>query len=114
VFSVLKEIVYFGEKPYTSTDYGLLASLLIPMKLQKFPNDTFGWEAKIEGSVKYQSESVLNIEINHYTYTVALTDIKDCVLYFFDPSTGKSIPNVALFRDKNAFMAFAEKIQSQI
>jgi hypothetical protein len=39
---------------------------------------------------------------------VALTDIR-IVLYFFDPSTGKSIPNVALFRDKNAFMAFAEK-----
>jgi hypothetical protein len=38
-------------------------------KPKEFPNDTFGWEAKIEGSVKYQSESVLNIEINHYTYT---------------------------------------------
>jgi hypothetical protein len=37
---------------------------------------------------------------------VALTDIR---IAFFDPSTGKSIPNVALFRDKNAFMAFAEK-----
>jgi hypothetical protein len=90
VFSVLKEIVYFGEKPYTSTDYaGLLASLLIPMKLKKFPNDTFGWEAKIEGSVKYQSESVLNIEINHYTYT-GLTDIR-IAFFTFDQSTGKSI-----------------------
>jgi hypothetical protein len=29
VFSVLKEIVYFGGKPYTSTDYaGLLASFI--------------------------------------------------------------------------------------
>jgi hypothetical protein len=71
-------------KPYTSTDYtGLLASLLIPMRNSKeFPNDTFGWEAKIEGSVKYQSESVLNIEINHYTYTGGAHGYQDCVLYF--------------------------------
>jgi hypothetical protein len=39
---------------------------------------------------------------------VALTDIR-IAFFTFDPSTGKSIPNVALFRDKNAFMAFAEK-----
>ncbi|MFV8363133.1 PdaC/SigV domain-containing protein [Flavobacterium sp. ZT3P35] len=112
VFSVLKEIVYFGEKPYTSTDYaGLLASFIDSYeKLQKeFPNDTFGWEAKIEASVKYQSESVLNIEINHYTYTGGAHGYQGLRSLLFDPSTGKSIPNVALFRDKNAFMAFAEK-----
>jgi hypothetical protein len=54
------------------------------MKLQEFPNDTFGWEAKIEGSVKYQSESVLNIEINHYTYTGGAHGIA-----FFTFLTGK-------------------------
>ena len=112
VFSVLKEIVYFGEKPYNSTDYaGLLASFIDSYeKLQKeFPNDTFGWEAKIKGSVIYQSESVLNIEINHYTYTGGAHGYQGLRSLLFDPSTGKSIPNVALFRDKNAFMAFAEK-----
>ena len=112
VFSVLKEIVYFGEKPYTSKDYkGLLASFIDSYeKLQKeFPNDTFGWEAKIKGSVIYQSESVLNIEINHYTYTGGAHGYQGLRSLLFDPSTGKSIPNVALFRDKNAFMAFAEK-----
>jgi hypothetical protein len=36
VFSVLKEIVYFGEKPYTSTDYaGLLASFIDSYETQK-------------------------------------------------------------------------------
>lgn len=112
VFSVLKEIIYFGEKPYTSTDYnGLLTSFIDSYeKLQKeFPNDTFGWEAKIIGSVKYQSESVLNIEIDHYTYSGGAHGYQGLRSLLFDPITGKSISNAELFRDKNTFMAFAEK-----
>jgi hypothetical protein len=112
VFSVLKEIIYFGEKPYTSTDYnGLLASFIDSYeKLQKeFPNETFGWEAEVTGSIKYQSESVLNIEINHYTYTGGAHGYQGLRSLLFDPSTGKSIANEELFNDKAAFMAFAEK-----
>ena len=112
VFSVLKGIIYFGEKPYTSTNYnGLLASFIGSYeKLQKdFPKDTFGWEAKIEGNVKYQSDSIINIEINHYTYTGGAHGYQGLRSLLFDPSTGKSISNNQLFKDKNAFEAFAEK-----
>jgi hypothetical protein len=112
VFSVLKGIVYFGEKPYTSTNYnGLLASFIGSYeKLQKdFPKDTFGWEAKIEGRVKYQSDSILNIEINHYTYTGGAHGYQGLRSLIFDPNTGKSIPNDQLFKNKNAFTTFAEK-----
>jgi cytochrome c556 len=112
IFSVLKEIIYFGEKPYTSTNYnGLLASFIDSYeKLQKeFPKDTFGWEAEIEGSLKYQSDSILNIEIKHYTYTGGAHGYQGLRSLIFDPDTGKSISNDELFKDKNAFKAFAEK-----
>jgi hypothetical protein len=112
VFSVLKEIIYFGEKPYTSTNYnGLLASFIDSYeKLQKeFPKDTFGWEGKIEGSVKYQSDSILNIEIKHYTFTGGAHGYEGLRSLIFDPETGKYIPNNQLFKNKSAFMAFAEK-----
>ncbi|KIA87093.1 DUF3298 and DUF4163 domain-containing protein [Flavobacterium sp. AED] len=112
VFSVLKEIIYFGEKPYTSTNYnGLLTSFIDSYeKLQKeFPKDTFGWEGKIEGSVKYQSDSILNIEIKHYTFTGGAHGYEGLRSLLFDPETGKYIPNNKLFKNKNAFMAFAEK-----
>ena len=112
VFSVLKEIVYFGEKPYTSTNYnGLLTSFIGSYeKLQKeFPNDKFGWEADIEGSIKYQSDSILNIEIKHYTYTGGAHGYQGLRSLLFDPNTGKFISNTKLFKDKNAFTAFAEK-----
>ena len=108
----MKEIIYFGEKPYTATDYnGLLASFIDSYdKLQKeFPNDKFGWEADIEGNVKYQSDAVLNIEIEHYTYTGGAHGYQGLRSLLFDPNTGKSISNEELFNDKGAFKAFAEK-----
>ena len=112
VFSVLKEIIYFGEKPYTSKDYnGLLTSFINSYeKLQKeFPKDKFGWEADIKGSVKYQSENILNIEINHYTYTGGAHGYQGLRSLLFDPNTGKSITNDELFIDKAIFKALAEK-----
>ncbi|MFV5690639.1 PdaC/SigV domain-containing protein [Flavobacterium sp. LT1R49] len=112
VFSVLKEIIYFGEKPYTSTNYnGLLTSFIDSYeKLQKeFPKDTFGWEGKIEGNIKYQSDSILNIEIKHYTFTGGAHGYEGLRSLIFNPETGKYIPNNQLFKNKNTFMAFAEK-----
>jgi hypothetical protein len=35
VFSVLKELIYFGEKPYASTDYNGLLNSFIPMRTSK-------------------------------------------------------------------------------
>ena len=112
VFSVLKQIVYFGEKPYTSTDYkGLVSSFIDSYEqLQNdFPKDSFGWEAKIDGEVKYVSESIINIEIKHYTYTGGAHGYQGFRSLLFDPNTGKTILQHQLFKDRNAFKAFAEK-----
>jgi hypothetical protein len=112
VFSVLKELIYFGKKPYTSTDYNGLVNLFIGSyeQLQKeYPKDVFGWEAEIEGSIKYHSDSILNLQIKHYTYTGGAHGYQGLRSLLFDPGTGKSIPNDQLFKNKNAFMTFAEK-----
>ena len=112
VFSVLKQIVYFGEKPYASTDYkGLVSSFIASYeKLQKdFPKDSFGWEAKINGEVNYMSENIINIEIKHYTYTGGAHGYQGQRSLLFDSNTGKTILQHQLFKDRNAFKAFAEK-----
>jgi len=112
VFSVLKEIIYFGDKPYASTDYkGLLSSFIGSYeKLQKeFPKDTLGWEGEIKGNVKYVSDSILNIEIKHYIYTGGAHGYQGLRSLIFDPNTGKFIANTKLFKNTNAFKAFAEK-----
>ena len=112
VFSVMKEIIYFGEKPYTAKDYnGLLTSFINSYeKLQKdFPSDKFGWEADVKASVVYQSENILNIEINHYTYTGGAHGYQGLRSLLFNPATGKTITNNQLFNNREAFKAFAEK-----
>lgn len=112
VFAVVKEIIYFGEKPYTSTEYkGLLQSFISSYDELKteFPKDTFGWEGKVEGSIVYQTENVLNIKIDHYTYTGGAHGYQGVRSLIFNPKTGKIITNEQLFNDVNAFTKFAEQ-----
>jgi hypothetical protein len=112
VFSVLKELIYFGEKPYASTDYnGLLNSFIGSYEqLQKeYPKEALSWEAEIEGSIKYQSDRILNLQIKHYTYTGGAHGYQGLRSLLFNPASGKSIPNNQLFKDPDVFKAFAEK-----
>ncbi len=111
VFSVVREIIYFGEKPYPSSDYqGLLNSFIASYDEMKTknPKEIFGWEGKIEGKVVYESDSILNIEIKHYTFTGGAHGYSGIRSLLFDPKTGKNIPNEFLFKDLNRFKAFAE------
>ena len=112
VFAVVSGIIYFGEKPYTSTEYtGLLQSFISSYDALKkeFPKDTFGWEGKVEGSVVYETENVLNIKIDHYTYTGGAHGYQGVRSLIFNPKTGKIIPNEELFNDVDAFTKFAEQ-----
>lgn len=112
VFSVLKEIIYFGENPYPATSIQGLADAFMGSyeKLRTdFPEDAFGWEGKIEGTVKYQSDSILNIEIKHYTFTGGAHGYSGLRSLIFNPETGKSIANDQLFKNIDEFKAFAEK-----
>jgi hypothetical protein len=36
---------------------------------KRIPKEALSWEAEIEGSIKYQSDRILNLQIKHYTYT---------------------------------------------
>lgn len=112
VFAVVKSIIYFGEKPYTSTEYkGLLQSFISSYDALKteFPKDTFGWEGKVEASIAYETENVLNIKIDHYTYTGGAHGYQGVRSLIFNPKTGKIITNQELFNDVNAFTKFAEQ-----
>lgn len=112
VFSVVREIIYFGEKPYASTEYqGLLDSFIgsyDEMKT-KYPKETFGWEAKIEAKVTYHTDSILNIRMDNYMFTGGAHGYSGIRSLIFDPKTGKNIPNEYLFKNLNEFKAFAEK-----
>lgn len=112
ILNVLKEIVYFGEKPSEVKDYNSLTTSFIASYEEmhkKFPNETFGWEAKIKGNVEYQSDQILNIKLDHYTFTGGAHGYQGFRSLLFNPKTGKIIFSDQLFKNEKEFKAFAEK-----
>ncbi|WP_029270857.1 DUF3298 and DUF4163 domain-containing protein [Flavobacterium sp. KJJ] len=112
VFSVVKEIVYFGEDPAKTNDYKSLAKSFIASYEEmhkKFPSETFGWEGKIIGNVEFESDQIINIKIDHYTFTGGAHGYQGFRSLLFNPKTGKTIFNDQLFKNEKDFKAFAEK-----
>lgn len=112
VFFVIKEIVFFGEDSTKVNDYQSLSKSFIDSyeeMREKFPNDTFGWEAKIIGNVEFQSDSILNLKVDHYTFTGGAHGYQGYRSLLFNTKTGKAILNNQLFKNKEDFKAFAEK-----
>ena len=112
VFAVIKEIVFFEEDSVEVNDYKSLAKSFIASyeeMQQKFPEDTFGWEAKIIGNIEFQSEQILNLKIDHYTFTGGAHGYQGYRSLLFNKKTGKVIFNNQLFKNEKEFKAFAEK-----
>lgn len=112
ILNVIKEIVYFGEKPSDAKDYTSLADSFIASYEEmhkKFPGETYGWEAKVKGNVEYQSDQILNIRIDHYTFTGGAHGYQGFRSLLFNPETGKTILNHQIFKSEKEFEAFAEK-----
>jgi hypothetical protein len=112
VFNVIKEIVYFGETPEKANDYETLTNSFIESYEEmhkKFPSETFGWEGKILGDIEFESDQILNIKIDHYTFTGGAHGYQGYRSLLFNPKTGKTIFNDQLFKNEKEFKAFAEK-----
>ena len=112
VFLTVKEIVYFGEKPLNAKDFKTLTAAFITSYEQmhkKFPSETFGWEAKVKGNIEYQSKQIINIKIDHYTFTGGAHGYQGFRSLLFNPETGKTIFTNQIFKNEKEFKAFAEK-----
>ncbi|MGL2988444.1 DUF3298 domain-containing protein [Flavobacterium sp. RSSA_27] len=112
VFSVIKDLVYLEDQPVKKATYETLVSSFInsyESAKEEAPDATFGWEANIEGTIKYQSENIINIEIDHYTFTGGAHGYEGLQSLLFDPKTGKTIPNEALFQNLSELKKMVEK-----
>ena len=112
VFNTVRSIIYFGEKPYDAKTYEEITASFIASyeDLKKdFPQDMIGWEGKVKVTVDYEGEKVLGIKLNHYTFTGGAHGYAGDRSLLFDPKTGKSLMYDALFTDKKAVTALAEK-----
>jgi len=112
VFTVIREIIFFDEDSTKVNDYKSLAKSFIVSYEEmhkKFPKDTFGWEGKITGDVEFESKQIINLKIDHYTFTGGAHGYQGFRSLLFNKKTGKNISNDQLFKNEKEFKAFAEK-----
>lgn len=112
IFSVVRSIVYFGEKPSDAKDYqGVLNSFIGAYDdlHKKFPKDTFGWEAKVNTKIKYESDKIINFEMTHYTFTGGAHGYQGLRSIIFDRATGRTLGYDDIFTDKGVVKKLAEE-----
>ncbi|AXG73924.1 DUF3298 domain-containing protein [Flavobacterium arcticum] len=112
IFNTVREIIYYGEKPYDATNYDELTASFIQSyeELKKeFPKEMLGWEGTIAATVTHRTDSLLNITLNHFTYTGGAHGYAGTRSLLFDPKTGHALAYRDIFNDVKSFTDYAEK-----
>lgn len=110
----LKEItfIFSFDSAATAKNYPTVCSEFIKeyVDLQKkIPEYATPWDATATGKIGYQSDKVLNLTIDYYSFTGGAHGNGRSLSYFVDPETGKQIKKEALFSDLNGFTKLAEQ-----
>ncbi|ALJ05458.1 hypothetical protein APS56_10145 [Pseudalgibacter alginicilyticus] len=74
-----------------------------------FPQNETGWEVQIDGDLMYQSPEVISIAISSYINTGGAHGALNIRILNFDPKTGETIENTALFNNIETFNTLAQK-----
>ncbi len=120
--SLKEEIIYlltFEDGVDVSTIEDAIASFKNGYSIQKnkFPDETIGWEAKIEGEVAYEDENIVTIQLKTFIFTGGAHGYSPTRFLNFDKKKGLELENWELFKDQDAFMQFAEtkfRIQERV
>lgn len=111
IFNTVRGIVYFGEKPSDGKNYEEVMSAFIDSYDQlkeEYADERPGWEAKIEATVAYTSDKILNIKLHNYTFTGGAHGYDGNRSLIFDKATGKSLEKNDILKDTVAFKTLAE------
>lgn len=110
VFTAIKEIVYVGDKPFQATNYPALTAAFINYYTNASIHNTteLAWTISIQGEITHKSETILNIALNHYSFTGGAHGYAGKRSLIFDSTTGKLISNKKLFLDEQKFKIMAE------
>lgn len=113
IFNTVRGIVYFGEQPTTGKTYEeIMASFIKSYEdLRKdFPKEKMApWEAKINGSIAYQTENIINVKLENYMFTGGAHGYSGNRSLIFNAKTGTTVNYAEMFTDQKAVTAMAEK-----
>ncbi|WP_422349383.1 PdaC/SigV domain-containing protein [Flagellimonas sp.] len=83
----------------------------------KFPDETVGWEAKINCDVAFEDKAMLTLVMNAYTFTGGAHGYSAVTFLNFDKIKGQETEQWELFEDEEGFVNYAEtkfRIQESI
>ncbi len=111
LFKAVEAVISFEKNPIQSVNYDDLTASFVNAYTElktKFPDEIVGWEGDVKAKVIFQSDKLLNIEINFYTFTGGAHGYQGLVSLLFDAKTGKKMTNNDFFKNEKEFLVFAE------
>jgi hypothetical protein len=112
VFLVVKSIVYNEDGVVKILNYNDIMKSFIEAynKIQtENPSDYIGWTSNVNAVVTYQSNEILNISVNHDSFTGGAHGYEGIQSLVINPKTGNRLKKQELFTDTIALKSFAEK-----
>lgn len=73
-----------------------------------YPEETMGWEAKINGTITYEDPLLLTIELESYIFTGGAHGYSSKHYLNFDKNRAKELENWQLFKNRADFQKFVE------
>ncbi len=83
----------------------------------RFPDETVGWEAKVDSDVIFEDENIITLEFNAYSFTGGAHGYGSKAFLNFDKRSGEELEEWQLFEDLEGFQKYAEtkfRIQEDI
>lgn len=112
IFHAVRGIVHFGEKPATAKSYDqVMASFIASYEefAKDYTDEDVPWEAKVTGKIGYKNDTIINVNLNYFTFAGGAHGYGADMSLLFDAKTGHTLKQDDLFKDKKGFTALAEK-----
>ncbi|MGJ8658217.1 PdaC/SigV domain-containing protein [Cellulophaga fucicola] len=103
-------LLIFDDTVEVTTIEGAIASLndeFLSVK-EKLPGEATRWEATVDGSVVYENDKIITIELQTYEFTGGAHGYESSIFFNFDVEKGELLNNEDLFTSKEAFYTLAE------
>lgn len=116
VFKMIHRAMYVGENPQEARNYLQLANSFVQTHnqikdefLERFKVLPPSWEANGKCRLQWQSDKIINLVLEYYTFTGGAHGYGATNSIFFDAQTGKKMPNRQLFTDTISVTSLVEE-----
>lgn len=75
---------------------------------EKYSDESTAWEAKINGLITYEDESIITLKLDSYIFTGGAHGYSTSRFLNFDKKKGQELTNEELFKNEEKFLELAE------